>query len=147
MMKLNKGTIKTKQGKLQKHVSQMTPVERVFLKKTVQQLNRNYSLSAHASEKIEEGSVKFSWSNLILTVNDFMNCLIEFKTSNFGDTVLLRGSTPLDAYLDGKMVKLVQCVSIDIKTGTIVTVYNNLWNDNHDTIDMRRYQKKLKIIK
>ncbi|UIE13710.1 hypothetical protein [Enterococcus phage EFap02] len=122
----------------------MTPheVKRLETQREVilkQWLTRGMKLSEHLKTKLMNGETRFNHKHAMSSMID--GEIIEYNITGSDQRILIRGE---DAYMiDGKVV--VQCTVVSLRSGKIITSYLNDFYDNHSKIDMRRYDKTLKI--
>lgn len=144
MTDFNVGTVKRTTGQVKKHRSQMTPheVKRLETQREVilkQWLTRGMKLSEHLKTKLMNGGTRFSHRNAMQSM--LKGEIIEYNITGADQRILIRG---VDSYMvDGKLV--VQCTVVSLRSGKIITSFLNDFYDNHSKIDMRRYDKSLKI--
>ena len=149
--KYHKGVIKKTENQRKKHVKQMTRKEQWYLREQIKNLP-NIKFTKHALNN----NVDVTIEQIKNTIKEY-NYIIEYNetTDTYGKIdrrVLVRSSRvyKVDFHkIDGSVIKgnANLCFVISIDTGDIITTYYNFINDEHKTIDMRRYDKTLKIIK
>ena len=149
--KYHKGVIKKTENQRKKHVKQMTRKEQWYLREQIKNLP-NIKFTKHALNN----DVDVTIEQIKNTIKEY-NYIIEYNetTDTYGKIdrrVLVRSSRvyKVDFHkIDGSVIKgnANLCFVISIDTGNIITTYYNFINDEHKTIDMRRYDKTLKIIK
>lgn len=149
--KYHKGVIKKTENQRKKHVKQMTRKEQWYLREQIKNLP-NIKFTKHALNN----NVDVTIEQIKNTIKEY-NYIIEYNetTDTYGKIdrrVLVRSSRvyKVDFHkIDGSVIKgnANLCFVISIDTGYIITAYYNFINDEHKTIDMRRYDKTLKIIK
>lgn len=149
--KYHKGVIKKTENQRKKHVKQMTRKEQWYLREQIKNLP-NIRFTQHALNN----GVNVTMKQIKNTIKEY-NYIIEYNetTDTYGKIdrrVLVRSSRvyKVDFHkIDGSVIKgnANLCFVISIDTGDIITTYYNFINDEHKTIDMRRYDKTLKIIK
>ena len=149
--KYHKGVIKKTENQRKKHVKQMTRKEQWYLREQIKNLP-NIRFTQHALNN----GVDVTIEQIKNTIKEY-NYIIEYNetTDTYGKIdrrVLVRSSRvyKVDFHkIDGSVIKgnANLCFVISIDTGDIITTYYNFINDEHKTIDMRRYDKTLKIIK
>lgn len=149
--KYHKGVIKKTENQRKKHVKQMTRKEQWYLREQIKNLP-NIKFTKHALNN----DVDVTMKQIKNTIKEY-NYIIEYNetTDTYGKIdrrVLVRSSRvyKVDFHkIDGSVIKgnANLCFVISIDTGNIITTYYNFINDEHKTIDMRRYDKTLKIIK
>lgn len=149
--KYHKGVIKKTENQRKKHVKQMTRKEQWYLREQIKNLP-NIKFTKHALNN----NVDVTIEQIKNTIKEY-NYIVEYNetTDTYGKIdrrVLVRSSRvyKVDFHkIDGSVIKgnANLCFVISIDTGNIITTYYNFINDEHKTIDMRRYDKTLKIIK
>lgn len=149
--KYHKGVIKKTENQRKKHVKQMTRKEQWYLREQIKNLP-NIKFTKHALNN----DVDVTIEQIKNTIKEY-NYIVEYNetTDTYGKIdrrVLVRSSRvyKVDFHkIDGSVIKgnANLCFVISIDTGDIITTYYNFINDEHETIDMCRYDKTLKIIK
>lgn len=149
--KYHKGVIKKTKNQRKKYVKQITRKEQWYLREQIKNLP-NIRFTKHALNN----DVDVTMKQIKNTIKEY-NYIIEYNetTDTYGKIdrrVLVRSSRvyKVDFHkIDGSVIKgnANLCFVISIDTGDIITTYYNFINDEHKTIDMRRYDKTLKIIK
>ena len=144
---IQRGRIKKTKDQIKKHVSQMTQEEIMYLQKRVKMISGNYKWGKHF---LENGRL-FN----MLTIERLLNspnideCLIEYNERDKDKRVLLRSTFSSNVSLEKNGVMYMAdanlCIVVDIFTGEVVTAYWNEVGDNHNNVNMRRYNAKLKI--
>lgn len=149
--KYNKGVIKKTENQVKKHIKQMNKFELRYLRNKVENLPNiyftNHALTNGVDVTIEQIKNAINGYNFIIEYNETIN-----QNGKVDRRVLMRSSTIYNVDFhktDGSVIKgnANLCFVISIDTGYIITTYYNFINDEHKTIDMRRYDKTLKIIK
>lgn len=140
------GGIKKTEGQIKKHHTHFTQSEKIILSIAVDKLNRNdIHISKHSKNHISFLNMKVV--NQVL--DDYE--IIEFNaTEKFNTTdcrVLLRSKKVLSIINNGVIEKANICIVISIKTGHVITAYINCKNDKHNTINMKRYDETINILK
>ena len=149
--KYHKGVIKKTENQRKKHVKQMTRKEQWYLREQIKNLP-NIKFTKHALNN----NVDVTIEQIKNTIKEY-NYIVEYNetTDTYGKIdrrVFVRSSRVYKVNfhkIDGSVIKgnANLCFVISIDTGNIITTYYNFINDEHKTIDMRRYDKTLKIIK
>lgn len=144
---IQRGRIKKTKDQIKKHVSQMTQEEIMYLQKRVKMISGNYKWGKHF---LENGRL-FN----MLTIERLLNspnideCLIEYNERDKDKRVLLRSTFSSNVSLEKNGVMYMAdanlCIVVDIFTGEVVTAYWNEVGDNHNNVNMRRYNAELKI--
>lgn len=133
-------------GQRKKHVTQFTPVERHDLEKVIRKvlqkwLKHGIATTKHLKNKVINHETQFSYR---LTMETMLNHeIIEYNVTGSDRRVVLRSKTPHLIMSVGNLG--VQCIVISLNSGKVVTSYINLLDDEHKTLDTRRYDKNLKI--
>lgn len=151
---IQRGRVKKTKGQVKKHVSQMSKEEIQYLARRVKLVSGSYKWTAHSLDS----SRMFNMLTVerLLNSPDLEKCIIEYnetpskKRKGFIEKrVLLRSTFSKEVLLNHKGTSSLEeanlCISIDIMTGVVVTAYWNKVTDNHKNIDMRRYNKTLRI--
>lgn len=139
-------------GQRKKHVTQFTPVERHDLEKVIRKVLRKWlkngiATTKHLKNKVINHETQFSYR---LTMETMLNHeIIEYNVTGSDRRVVLRSKTPhsfITPYTSDTTGNLgVQCIVISLNSGKVVTSCINLLEDDHKTLDTRRYDKNLKI--
>lgn len=149
--KYHKGVVKKTIGQKKKCFTQMNKFELRYLRNKVENLPNIYfsyhALTNGVDVTIEQIKNTINGYNFIIEYNETTN-----QNGKVDRRVLMRSSTIYNVDFkraDGSIVKgnANLCFVISIVTGRIITTYYNYIRDNHETIDYRRYDKNLKIIK
>jgi len=155
IQKLSFDEIRQTEGQTKKHIKQMNSQEITYLKERIQKINTNtIRTSLHLKQKLGneiEGldldkDIKDALTNTyeILEYNYTKNNNIEDKR------VLIRSSIAKSMTFrrDNKTIigKGNICIVLSILDNRVITAYYNRANDGHRTLDMKRYDKTLKII-
>ena len=127
------GEVKVTNGQIKKHVSQFTEKEFRFLNSIVR--GRKTQLSYHAKLRMSE--LNISCNKIKESLKSFNIIEFNYKEAIQEARVLLR-STKEFKLDDGKFYNL--CCVVSLTENDIVTLYWNLINDNHSTINVDRYQ-------
>lgn len=142
------GKVKKTYGQQKKHFSQFSEVELDFLKNSLRNIDLN---SITASRHLKSKNIKFDIEDIFDTLQsaNLDEMIIEYNQTPKKDIldkrVLVRSAKAYDVYIDNKIEKCNLCFVISILTCEIITAYYNRAEDNHTSIDMRRYNCNLKI--
>lgn len=138
------GQISVTKGQQKKHVSQMTDKEIRLLSLVIKSLNINETvLSRHVCDKFDSSDLSFSWEQAERTFRSHK--LVEYNQTGISSRVLIRGKRTESILVDGVVVPSNLCLVLDIKKNRVVTAYWNAAVDNHQRIDMRRYNADMVI--
>lgn len=134
------GTVKKTKGQLKKHASQFThkEVEQVYsARERVKDLwlKRGIKIGFHLQDKIRNGETKFSYETTMKTMLN--STIVEYNETGADKRILLRSHYAVN--------KEVQCIVVSLLSGKVITSYLNKVDDVHKTLDLRRYDKNLKI--
>ena len=141
-----KGNVKRTDGQTKKHYSQMTATEINFLKKELKEINvHNCKVSSHLVRKFKT-ELKIELLELARTIKSNDSLIIEYNTVRNDKRILIRSKKEYNVILDGRKQLANICLVISIIENKIVTAYYNSSNDNHNHINMTRYNQNLKII-
>ena len=133
---------RTQKDRDRKLNTQMNKLELTYLKDQLNKIN-SFETTFHADDKFYELQLSKDYIYNLIGKFDIEN-IIEYNTGRGHERrVVVKDLTPIKCD-NGKEV--VAKYSIDLDSGVIVTVWVNLINDNHKTIDMTYYNKNLKII-
>jgi hypothetical protein len=143
-----KGIISKTEGQVKKHYSQMSKEELMFLQDRLHSLNINdIEVSDHLQNKFIDKGIELKQ---IPFIDNLIPLIIEYNetpTRGFLDRrVLIRTTEKYIVNIKGKNKICNLCVVYSIVSGKVVTAYYNEANDNHDSINMNRYNKNLKVI-
>lgn len=141
------GRVRTTENQEKKHYTQMTNEELTYLKNKLHNMNkRNLVISTHARDKNEFNDADIKQLPFEVT-NDM---IIEFNRTekrNFIDKrVTVRSKKVYDVNINGKIEKCNIIAVFSLTTNRVVTVFWNLASDMHESINMSRYNKDLKIL-
>ena len=146
---INKGKVSKTEGQVKKHRIQMDENEKEFLKGKLNNLKQDklvisqhleYKFIGYDMSVVSELPFRDNVKDLIIEYN-------ETPMDNFTDRrVLLRSIESYKVNIKGKIQNCNICVVYSLVTNRIVTVYWNLVNDNHRSINWNRYSRDLKII-
>lgn len=144
------GVVKETVGQRKKHVSMMSKAELNYLSNRVRILSNKWELTSHflknnrvVKDEFIHALLKDASKDLIVEYNE--------KTTKYGvnKRVLLRSSFAVPVLLEIKGIQdfvfANLCVVVDIKTGDVVTAYWNRVSDNHQTIQLSRYDETLRV--
>lgn len=137
-----KGEVSKTKGQIKKHYTQYTDIELDYLALLVRSIG-NIKLSNHAKKK--EITVKLNDIKKILKSSDIKKQIIEYNRTNNDKRVLIRSKEKYETKVNGNTVYCNICFVLSLVTKTIITVYYNDTKDNHNTINLNRYNKNLKI--
>lgn len=117
-----------------KHYKDFTKDEVLLIKQQISVL-RQHDFSKHTEERMIEKNI--TESDIFKIFKHYH--IIEYYNKNGDLRVLLRGEL--------KEESKCTCVSMSLKTGIIITVYQNDYNDIHKTIRWEEYNKNIDIVK
>lgn len=138
------GLVSVTEAQEKKHVSQMTKSEIRAIKNKLYSMNISKTrMSRHLTDKLDSGEITIYKKQMVRLLLNFE--LIEYNKTRGQSRVLLRGLNEEDTIVDGVIKKSNLCIVWNLDTNNIVTAYWNCTNDNHNTIDFRRYNANLKI--
>lgn len=150
------GKVKRTKNQKKKHISQMTKHEIAYLRK---QIKLFPTWKAKASKHLKRKRVTFDINDIEETLlsKEVANFIIEYNETFVGSgridrRILVRSSKPqmVNFRLRGRRTEkaIAQlCFIISLDTYEIITVFWNKVSDNHETINWRRYNKHLRILK
>lgn len=140
------GTVKTTKGQVKKHITQCTAQEKEQLNKAKNRiqdlwLKRGIKTSYHLQDKIRNGETQFSYLRAMEAM--IHGEIIEYNERGSDKRILIRSGVGFV----GKNIDdiVVQCIVVSLLSGKVITSYLNKASDRHNTLDLRRYDKKLKI--
>lgn len=137
-----KGQISKTKGQVKKHYTQCTKTELQYLEIILKSLGC-IKLSTHAKKKnitINIDDIKKALKDINLKDN-----IIEYNETNGDKRVLVRSKEVYPTNVEGVTIYCNLCFVISLLKKEVVTAYYNSTKDNHDNIDLRRYNKNLKI--
>jgi len=139
-MDFQKGLVKTTKGQVKKHASQFTAkeVKQVYkAKERIQDLwlKRGIKMGLHLQDKIRNGETKFSYKMTMETM--LHSSIVEYNKTGSDKRILIRSHISNEGN--------VQCIVLSLLSGKVITSYLNKASDRHNTLDLRRYDKNLKI--
>ena len=141
------GRVRTTENQEKKHYTQMSNEELTYLKNKLHNLNkRNLIISTHARNKNEFNDTDIKQLPFEVT-NDM---IIEFnrteKRGYIDKRVTVRSKKVYDVKINDKIEKCNIIAVFSLTTNRVVTVFWNLTTDKHESINMSRYNKDLKIL-
>lgn len=150
--KYNRGQVKVTKNQIKKHVSQITENEKDILVHRINDIKDVY-----ISNYVNNKNISFSKDYIleILHRNNIRDLIVEYnETLKFNELdrrLLIRDDKEYLVNfksLDGKVFQKYGnfCFVISLLSFNIITVYWNIQEDNHDTIQWNRYDNSLKII-
>lgn len=145
-MDFQKGTVKKTQGQVKKHASQCNTKELDQLENALNRvqdlwLKRGIKTGFHLQDKIINGETEFSYKRAMETMLNPV--IVEYNETGKDRRILIRSKV---GHV-GKTIDdvVVQCLVVSLLSGKIITSYLNKASDRHETLDLRRYNKNLKI--
>lgn len=145
-MDFQKGTVKRTQGQVKKHASQCSIKELEQLENALNRvqdlwLKRGIKTGFHLQDKIRNGETEFSYKRAMETMLNPV--IVEYNETSKDRRILIRSKV---GHV-GKTIDdvVVQCLVVSLLSGKIITSYLNKASDRHETLDLRRYNKNLKI--
>lgn len=139
------GEVKKSQFQTKKHISQMSEFEKqlilnYFRKHT---LHQKLMITKHLQQKIAQDEVVLIEA-LMRSIVETPN-IIEFNQTRNEKRVVFRSSESAIVDINGSEQSVQLCLVIALETATMVTAYFNTTNDNHETINPKRYNSHMKI--
>lgn len=147
--KINIGKVKRTNKQVKKHYTQMTMIEKEFLKNKLHNLNKeNIYVSKHLANKFIGYSLDIVKE--LPFRDDVIDLIIEFNSTPMNEyidkRVLLRTNESYIVDINGVLEECNLCIVYSIINGKIITAYWNLNEDNHKTVNWNRYNENLEII-
>ena len=105
-----------------------------------QWLRKGITLSYHLQEKMMTGGTTFSLEEAMRCI--MFGQIIEYNTTDTDKRVLLRSTQTISH--EGKLVN--QCIVVSLISFRVVTSFLNYVDDNHETINLTRYDEHLEVI-
>jgi hypothetical protein len=128
-----------KRGK-KKHYTHMSNEEKEFLFKQLKGV-KNWDISYHALERIEKKGIKATYNDIISTIHNAN--IIEYHLTKFEDEkdarILLRSKSLVNKCYNLHVV-------FSVTRQKVVSVWLNHIDDQHKTVDMRDYNKNVRIL-
>ena len=151
----NRGCVKKTLGQRKKHRIQMNNDELLYLKNEINAMNLN---KVYFSKHVRNKGISCSLNVIreVLSKDNIEDLIIEYnETPFYGNVerrVLIRDNEPIYVHYCNNSGNDFSkesnlCFVICIDNCKIVTVYYNIINDNHDTLNLTRYSSDLIIIK
>jgi hypothetical protein len=123
-----------------KHESQMSNKEKDYLFTKLRGVKR-WGMSTHAVDRITEKGIEVSYNDVVSTIHN--STIIEYHLAKYQDEkdvrVLLRSNARVNRDYNLHVV-------FSITRGRVVSVWMNHKDDFHATLDMRDYDKNVKIL-
>jgi hypothetical protein len=116
-----------------KHGKHISPVEREFLAGKIGN-GEKWNYSSHVFDKVIERGTK--QNDIFAAFNDY--AIVEYHTKANEPRILIRDNVNVG----GQNI----CLILAPISRTIITAYFNDANDNHRTLDMTKYTKKIDVI-
>lgn len=151
-------TVSITDDQIKKHVCQMSNEEIMYLSKKVFEIKSkiNADNNLHLKKRIDVSEI-----NIERYISIIEGGLLPYKIIEYNETlrdnvldhrVVIRDKKKeYRTYHKGKTIETTGwcnlCFVLSIDTGKIITAYYNDANDSHTSLDLRRYDKKLEIIK
>lgn len=151
---INKGYVKKTKAQQKKHVSQMTSEEVNYLQAyTMNGLKRNKRLqvSSHTINKMIDNHTYCDTNEAKRCLHDLRNTIVEYSVKKYANNyrnkrVTVRSKEITLVEMNNETIPCNICYVIDIDKSRIITTFVNKVSDTHESINMTRYNKDLKII-
>lgn len=137
-----KGEISITKEQIKKHYTQCTNEEITYLANRAKCIT-NIRLSKHAKEK--DITINLNDVKKILKSKDLKKCIIEYNETNGDKRILIRSKEQFPTNVNNSTVYCNLCIVLSLIKNEIVTAYFNSVKDNHDNINIKRYDANLKI--
>ena len=146
------------ENQIKKHISQMAVKESMYLaKEAFNMINKlHIGNNTHLKNRIDVKDIPIKRYKEILNEGVLPARIVEYNETltNYGvdRRVVIRSSkAEYTTYHMGKVREVTGyanlCFVMSLNTGEIITAYYNGVNDNHTSLDTRRYDENLQIIK
>lgn len=151
---INKGQVKKTKAQQKKHVSQMTPEEVNYLQAYAMnglKRNKRLQVSAHTINKMIDNHTYCDTNEAKRCLQDLRNTIVEYSVKKYANNyrnkrVTVRSKDITMVEMKNETIPCNICYVIDIDKSRIITTFVNKVSDTHDSINMKRYNKDLKII-
>lgn len=137
-----KGQIFKTKGQVKKHYTQCTKTELAYLEILLKSLG-SLKLSSHAKKK--DITINMDDIKKALKDNNLKNTIIEYNETNGDKRVLIRSKERYLTNVNNQLVYCNLCFVVSLIKKEVITAYYNSTKDNHDNVDLRRYNKNLQI--
>lgn len=141
---IKKGTVRKTEGQEKKYISQFKGDD---YQRCMIAINNMLHTKIYASYHLRKKStVSYNMKTICSMLKDGAYDIIEYNRTRGQGRVLVESWETFPVDIDGKTVNCVMKVVVEPKTGQIITIYYNDVNDTHTTLNMKRYNKDLKVI-
>lgn len=141
---IRKGTVRKTENQEKKYIKQFKGND---LQKCIIAINNMLHTKIYASYHLrKKSSVSYNMKVICSMLKDGAYDIIEYNRTRGQGRVLVESWETFPVDIDGKTVNCVMKVVVEPKTGQIITIYYNDVNDTHATLNMKRYNKDLKVI-
>lgn len=140
-----------------KHVTQMNAGELVYLSKKIFEIKDDIKIKTdHLKNRVDVGDLPLWTFIKVIEEGKLPNKIIEYnetkRDGHVDHRVVIRDTKEETRYYHTGKEHLTYgqcnlCFVLSLDTGNIVTAYYNGVNDSHYTLDAKRYNENLKIIK
>lgn len=132
-----------------KHYTQMTIHEKRRCVRMIRDSHKvfgRFDVTPHASQKLYKGKIPLKTFFQLLYTDEMIEHVIEYNVRQFKDFEDERVLVRIPYKIDMPHIKSSHMfIVISIIQGAIITAYYNELNDNHETINMKNYDKNLEI--
>lgn len=140
---IRKGNVRTTEGQKKKLYTQMTnkEIERCYV--AINNIaNKYWKISKHLKEKSE---VSWNLKDIMDTIRSGSFDIIEYNRIRDDIRVVINSYKVYNVNIDGKVTKCTIKICLSVKYNKIITLWYNDLLDSHETINMSRYDKDLKV--
>lgn len=140
---INKSEVKETFGQIKKHISQLSQSDIKAIKSKLNKINiNNIKLSQHANQhiKLDYKDIKRCFS-----AYDIIEFNITYRFENPTYRVLIRSKESIPTVVDNKLIKTQVCIVYDLTKNIVVSLYLNDSKDNHETLNLDRYNTNMTI--
>ena len=142
MVTFNKGLVKKTDNQEKWLFKQLSKKQRVHVLNLAKTLNVTTTFSKHVIDKINNDNVTIS-KPLLKELYQGRYNVIEYNVTNGRERVVTRSKSFTNIDVNGKDTRVNLCMVYQPIDNTVITMYYNDINDNHITLDRKRYSTKL----
>ena len=144
--KIEIGTVRKTEGQVKKLYTQMTIQEIKYLDRKLAELDKNtMEITQHLEDKHINKNI-----NLLKNLPTMKHKIIEYNETplkgKIDKRVVIQALGKFRVNIDGKMQDCKFTVVYSLTNNRVITSWYNAVGDNHKTINMKRYNKDLRII-
>jgi len=140
MVTFNKGLVKKTDNQEKWLFKQLSKKQRMHVLKLAKTLNVTTTFSKHVIDKINNDNVTIS-KQLLKELYQGKYNVIEYNVTNGRERIVTRSKSFTTIKVSGKNTRVNLCMVYQPIDNTVITMYYNDINDNHITLDLKRYSK------